>query len=68
MREIYLPAFEMAVKEASPWTVMCSYNRINGVYASENAYMLRTILKEDWGYDGAIISDWGAVHSIFEID
>lgn len=66
MREIYLPAFEMAVKEADPWTVMCSYNRINGVYASENAYLLRTILKEEWGYEGAVISDWGAVHSIFE--
>ncbi len=66
MREIYLPAFEMAVKEADPWTVMCSYNRINGVYASENTYLLRTILKEEWGYEGAVISDWGAVHSVFE--
>jgi beta-glucosidase len=66
IREIYLPAFEMAVKEAKPWTVMCSYNRINGVYASENEYFLRTILKEEWGYEGAVISDWGAVHSIFQ--
>jgi beta-glucosidase len=66
MQEIYLPAFEMAVKEAKPWTVMCSYNRINGIYASENAYLLRTILKEEWGFDGAVISDWGAVHSVFE--
>jgi len=66
MREIYLPAFEMAVKEAKPWSVMCSYNRINGVYASENAYLLRTILKGEWGFKGAVISDWGAVHSVFE--
>jgi beta-glucosidase len=66
MREIYLPAFEMAVKEANPWTVMCSYNRINGVYASEHEYLLKDILKSEWGYDGAVISDWGAVHSVFE--
>ena len=45
---------------------MCSYNRINGVYASEHRYLLRTILKEEWGFEGAVISDWGAVHNIFE--
>ncbi len=66
LREIYLPHFEMAVKETQPWTVMCSYNRINGIYASEHGYLLRTILKEEWGFEGAVISDWGAVHDIFE--
>jgi beta-glucosidase len=66
MREIYLPQFEMAVKEAHPWTVMCSYNRINGVYASEHGYLLNKILKEEWGYEGAVISDWSAVHDIYE--
>ena len=65
MREIYLPAFEMAVKDARPWTVMCAYNRINGVYASEHEYLLKTILKNEWGFEGAVISDWGAVHSVF---
>lgn len=65
LREIYLPAFETIVKEAHPWTVMCSYNRLNGVYASENEFLLRKILKEEWGYQGAVISDWGAVHDIF---
>jgi len=66
LREIYLPHFEMAVKEAKPWTVMCSYNRINGVYASEHEYLLRTILKGEWGFEGAVISDWDAVHNIYE--
>lgn len=63
IREIYLPAFAAAVREGRPWTVMCSYNRINGTYASENAYFLTDILKEEWGFDGFIVSDWGAVHS-----
>lgn len=61
LREIYLPAFEKSL-EAKPWTVMCSYNPINGVWASENKKMLNDLLREELGFDGAIISDWGAVH------
>ncbi len=64
IREIYLPAFAAAVKECNPWTVMCSYNRINGTYASENGYFLTDILKNEWQFEGMIISDWGAVHSV----
>ena len=60
IREIYLPAFETAVKEAAPWTVMCSYNRINGTYASENHWLLTQVLREEWGFDGYVVSDWGA--------
>lgn len=66
LREIYLAQFEMIVKEANPWTVMCSYNRVNGEYASQNYFLLQVVLKGEWGYDGAVISDWGANHTIFE--
>ncbi|CAM3280153.1 glycoside hydrolase family 3 C-terminal domain-containing protein [Tsukamurella hominis] len=62
VREIYLPAFERIVKDAAPATVMCSYNRIDGVYASENPWLLTTVLRDEWGYDGLVVSDWGAVH------
>jgi beta-glucosidase len=65
LREIYLPQFETAVKETQPWTVMCSYNRINGIYAGENDYLLNEILRKEWGFEGAVISDWGATHTVF---
>ena len=62
LREIYLPAFEAAVKRAKPWTVMCSYNRLNGVYASEHPWLLTDLLRGEWGFDGYVVSDWGAVN------
>ncbi|MCA9957326.1 MAG: glycoside hydrolase family 3 protein, partial [Anaerolineales bacterium] len=66
LREAYLPAFRIAVEKANPWTVMCAYNKVNGIYASEHAYLLHQILKEEWGYKGFVVSDWGAVNDRVE--
>lgn len=59
LREIYLPAFEMAVKEGKTKCLMTSYNRLNGTYANENMHLLKDILQDEWGYDGMIVTDWG---------
>ncbi|MBD3240469.1 MAG: hypothetical protein GF331_07775 [Chitinivibrionales bacterium] len=63
LREIYCAAFERIVKECRPWTIMAGYNRTNGDYMTENARLLRRLLRDEWGYDNIVISDWGATHS-----
>ena len=60
LREIYLSAFETAVKDSKPWTIMCSYNRINGTFAAENKRLLTDILRDEWGFEGSVITVWGA--------
>jgi beta-glucosidase len=63
LREIYLAAFEHVVRTANPWTVMASYNKVDGTYLTENRRLLVDVLKDEWGYDGVVVSDWGAVHA-----
>ena len=66
LREIYLPAFEAAVKEAKVGSVMAAYNKVNGTFSSENTHLLKDILKGEWGFEGFVVSDWGATHSTVE--
>ena len=66
LREIYLAGYEIAVKGAQPWTLMCSYNKINGTYASDHKKLMRDILKDEWGHEGLVMTDWGAMNNRVE--
>ena len=63
LREIYLPAFEASIKEAHSASLMCAYPKVNGAFNCENAPLLNGVLKKEWGFDGFVLSDWGATHS-----
>ena len=68
LREIYLPPFEAAVKEGQVWAVMNAYNKVNGMFAGDHPTLLRSILKEEWGFDGLVMSDWFAAHSLTSVE
>lgn len=64
LREIYLKGFEIAIKKSKPTSVMNAYNKINGIFCSENGWLLKKVLRDEWGYEGVVISDWGSVHNV----
>jgi len=66
LQEIYLAGFELAIKKSNPWTLMCAYNSVNGDFCAENRYLLTDVLRDKWGYEGFVMSDWGAVHDRVE--
>lgn len=58
LRELYLRAFQIAIRESDPWTLMTSYNKVNGLHVGEHPFLLKQVLREEWGYDGMVVSDW----------
>ena len=63
LREIYLKAFEKVIEKSAPAAVMAAYNRLNGIYCCENEFLLQKVLRQEWGYEGLVVSDWGAIHN-----